>query len=132
MRWCEDRGYHVQAQLPVAVNEISAPEPDVAVIVGALDAYASRHPGPQDVAAVFEVADSSLQYDTTTKRRLYAVAGIPTYWIVNLVDAKVAVNLQPDVASGVYARIQEYRPGDTIRLTIGQDELAIDIAALLA
>lgn len=50
----------------------SEPEPDLVVVPGPAAAYFSRHPGPQDIALVIEVADSSLQDDRTIKARLYA------------------------------------------------------------
>lgn len=73
----------------------SEPEPDIAVVRGPKRLYAQHHPGPQDMALVVEVADSSLPRDRTTKCRLYARAGIPVYWIVNLPDTQVEVYTDP-------------------------------------
>jgi len=72
----------------------SAPEPDVAVVRGDVNTYATRHPGAADVALVIEVADSSLADDRLGLRR-YATAGIPVAWIVNLVDETVEVHTTP-------------------------------------
>jgi Uma2 family endonuclease len=133
-KWCEsDRtGCFVQTQLPVALTAICAPEPDVAIIVGIPDSYANRHPGAGDIAAVVEVADSSLRYDRTTKLRLYSSAGIPTYWIINLPEGKIEVHLRPEIQKGFYSERTEYRPGQSIPLKIGQHVLDVDVAALLA
>jgi len=72
----------------------SAPEPDVAVVRGDINTYATRHPGAVDVALVIEVADSTLADDRQGLRR-YATAGIPAAWIVNLVDETVEVHTTP-------------------------------------
>lgn len=87
-------GWFVGSQRPIT-TESSEPEPDGAIIRGKLSDYASRHPSPADVALVVEVADDSLQRDRTFKHRLYARAGIPVYWIVNLNDRQVEVFTQP-------------------------------------
>jgi Uma2 family endonuclease len=92
-RRCPD-GWHVRSEKPVTLAD-SEPEPDVMVVRGALLDYLDRHPVPNDVALIVEVADTSLDRDQTTKKRLYAAAGIPIYWIVNLLDRRVEVYTVP-------------------------------------
>jgi Uma2 family endonuclease len=87
-------GWSVDAQEPITLSE-SEPEPDVVVLRSDDRDYEDRHPGPEDVALVVEVADASLQRDRVFKRRLYAQAGIPAYWIVNLVEGRVEVYTDP-------------------------------------
>ena len=87
-------GWHVDTQEPITTGD-SEPEPDVAVIRGNPRDYAERHPGAADVALVVEVADATLQRDRTTKKRVYARAGVTVYWIVNLVDRSVEVDADP-------------------------------------
>jgi Uma2 family endonuclease len=77
----------------------SEPEPDMTVVRGDLRGYVDRFPGPQDVALVVEVADVSLRRDQTIKKRLYAQAGIPAYWIVNLVERCIEVFTDPSAAT---------------------------------
>src|SRR5262249_35647718 len=78
-------GWYVDSQEPITTID-SEPEPDVAVIRGELDDYPDRQPGSTDVALVIEVADTSLRTDRGAKKRVYAHAGIPVYWIANLVE----------------------------------------------
>ncbi len=111
---CESAGWHVQIQLPVTLTQINAPEPDIAVVRGTEEDYANRHPGPPDLPLVIEVADSSLGIDRSTKQRLYATAGIPQYWLVNLPESQVEVYAQPDAGSGKYAQKTVYGPSQTI------------------
>lgn len=89
-------GWYVDAQEPITTAD-SEPEPDVVVVRGDRRQYLDRHPGPQDVALVVEVADSTLLRDRSFKKRLYADAGIPVYWIVNLVDNRIEVYTEPTV-----------------------------------
>ena len=87
-------GWYVHSQDAITLAT-SEPEPDVAMVRGDRRAYVDHHPGPKDVALVVEVADASLQRDRGFKRRLYAQAGIPAYWIVNLVDRVLEVYTEP-------------------------------------
>src|SRR5262249_17889816 len=87
-------GWDVIAQQPITL-ETSEPEPDAAIIRGSRDDYPDRHPGAADVALVVEVADASLDRDRAWKRRLYASAGIPVYWIVNLIDRRLEAFTEP-------------------------------------
>jgi Uma2 family endonuclease len=85
--------YFVRVQMPLDVGERSEPEPDIAVIAGAIREYAEAH--PTTAALIVEVADSSLDYDRSTKTNLYAKSGITDYWIVNLVDRQLEVHRTP-------------------------------------
>ncbi len=85
--------YDVRVQLPLALDPYSEPEPDVAVVEGTLDDYVEAH--PSTAVLVVEVADASLAFDRTRKATLYARAGIPDYWIVNLIDTTLEVYRQP-------------------------------------
>ena len=130
--WCNTIGYHLRIQLPLTLSKLSSPEPDAAIIVGGPDAYADRHPSPSEIGAVFEVADSSLRFDRTTKQLLYATAEVPVYWIINLAEGQVEVHSRPDAARGRFAEQRDYRPGESITLGVGTHALQIDVAALLA
>jgi len=120
-------GCHLSIQLPITIGMTQEPEPDVAVIRGHRKTFTSRHPGPADVAAIMEVSDSSLNFDRTTKLRLYANARIGNYWIVNLVDQQIEVYGNPQPANGSYADRTDYLPGQTIKLMLG-DNATVEIA----
>ena len=76
--------YHVRVQMPMEINEISEPEPDVAVVKGTPRDYLLKH--PVTAALIVEVSDSTLAYDRNQKASIYAKAGIADYWIVNLIN----------------------------------------------
>jgi Uma2 family endonuclease len=91
-------GWRVRVQLPVALDDESEPEPDLTVVAG--DPRDGRQQHPSRPALVIEVAQSTLLFDRENKGHLYARAGLPEYWIVNLVDGVLEVHRDPRVASG--------------------------------
>jgi Uma2 family endonuclease len=86
-------GWIVSVQSPVSLDDESEPEPDVVVVPGRLADYLHAHPARPALAV--EVAESSLAFDRRSKGSLYARAGIPDYWIVNLVDRVLEVYRDP-------------------------------------
>ena len=103
-------GFDVRAQLPVALGTHSEPEPDVAVVTGSPRDYRETH--PSTAVLIVEVADTTLEYDRVRKGAVYARAGIPEYWLVNLIDRCVEVYRLPH--QGAYQTITRFLPGDTI------------------
>jgi len=86
-------GFTVRAQHPLALSDTSEPEPDVAVVVGSPRDYTDEHPA--SAALVVEVSDTSLAYDRTRKLAVYARCGLPEYWILNLIEARLEVHRNP-------------------------------------
>jgi Uma2 family endonuclease len=107
----------------------SEPEPDVAVIRGTRRDYRDRHPSPADVGLITEVADATLQRDRTRKKRIYAHAGIPVYWIINLVDRQIEVysNPQPTTTEPDYLHQQNYQAEDELLVVLD----GVDIGRVL-
>jgi Uma2 family endonuclease len=87
------QGWQVRGQGPVALDDESEPEPDVAVVSGSFQDYATAHPSRP--VLVVEVSESSLAFDRHHKGSLYARAGLDDYWIVNLVDQVLEVHRNP-------------------------------------
>jgi Uma2 family endonuclease len=108
-------GWHARPGEPVRLGRRMEPEPDVSLARGTIDDYSDHHPGPEDIAMVVEVADTTLAKDRR-RRRTYAAANIPVYWIVNLIDQQVEVYMSP--MSGVYAVSNLYKPGDEVPVVI--------------
>ena len=112
----------------------SEPEPDVAVVRGNARSYLTRHPGPADFGMVIEVSDSSLAFDREDKARIYARAGLPVYWIVNLVDRQIEVYEQPSgpTSDPTYGSNHVYKPGDSVLLVLDGNTLGtIPVSDLL-
>ncbi len=117
-------GWLVLSQDPIRTGD-SAPEPDVAVARGEEATFQQRHPLSSEVALVVEVADSSLQLDRGMKKRLYARAGIPEYWIVNLGERQVEVYTEPTgpAEEPDYRQRRDYGPADTIPVMLDGAEV---------
>lgn len=81
----------VQPQNPILLDDYSEPEPDVSLLRPKADFYAQEDPMPEDVLLVIEVADASLARDRMVKVPLYARAGVPEVWIVNLQARRIEV-----------------------------------------
>jgi Uma2 family endonuclease len=116
--------YFVDAQEAMTVAD-SEPEPDVYVVRGADADFSERHPGPGEVVMVVEIADSSVHRDRTWKKRIYARAGVSSYWVINLVNDTVEVFREPtgDVQQPTYASATVYRRGDEIPLVLAGSEI---------
>jgi len=99
----EKRGCHIRLQQPITIPDHDEPEPDAAIIRGAIEDYRGRHPGPADVLCVIEVADASLRRDRMIKQRIYASAAISQYIIINLSQRRVELYSQPVPDKGQYA-----------------------------
>jgi Uma2 family endonuclease len=114
----------VRAHSPLSLSDESAPEPDVAVVP--LGDYSREH--PTSALLVIEVADSSLRKDRELKTELYAEAGVPEYWIVDLVSRCVHVHRAPK--GGRYDDVSTLSPGAVVS-PAAFAEIAIDIREVL-
>ena len=85
----------VRQQLPITIAPNSEPEPDIAVVKIDSKRYCDRHPTPEDVYLLIEVADSTLNYDRTRKVKAYAKARIWEYWIVDVNQRQLLVFREP-------------------------------------
>ena len=102
----------------------SAPQPDVAVVAGTIHDYFEKH--PTTALLVVECADTSLPQDRLSKSRIYAVAGIPEYWIVSRRDDAVEVFRDPELASATYQTRRLVRRGERIALVAIDASVALD------
>ena len=115
-------GWYVRAAKPIRLpGQKSKPEPDRCVVRGTIRDYSRRTPGAADVAIVVEVAESSLAEDRKMATEVYGPAGIPAYWIVNLVDRRVEVFTGPHPAG--YASFAVFVPGQAIPVEIGGQQI---------
>ena len=102
----------VRVQDPIRLDGYSEPEPDVALVKPRDDFYSREHPGPGDVLLLIEVADTSVERDLEAKLPLYARAGIPEAWLVNLPAETIEVHSRPD--SDGYRETVRAKRGETV------------------
>ena len=118
----------VRDQKPIRLDNMSEPEPDVAVVKRREGGYRDRHPRPDEVLLLVEVADSTLNFDKRKKQVAYAQAGIVEYWVLD-VQARVLHNHR-NPRSGGYEDIIEFRAGDVVSPT-RFPELELTVSELL-
>lgn len=115
----------VRVQSPIRLDRLSEPQPDLTLLKLRPDFYAAAHPGPEDVLSVVEVAETSSDYDRQVKIPLYAQAGVPEAWLVDLQGGIVEIYRKP--SSGGYGEVRRARRGQPISLEAFPNlELAVD------
>ncbi len=119
-------GYSIRIQMPLALDERSEPEPDVAVVYGSPRDYRDLH--PTAALLIIEVSDTTLSLERDRKMRLYARSGIAEYWILNLDEARLEVYREP--AGEAYKTRRDYGPDATVQ-PLAAPSSAIAVSSLL-
>ena len=126
--------WELMIQQPITLAN-SEPEPDLCVVRCEAARYLDRHPGAEDVALVIEVADSTLPLDRNCKLPIYARAGIPEYWIVNLGQQCIEVYREPPATArpgqAVFSSRNVFSVKDAIPVQVGGQELGVVAVAEL-
>jgi Uma2 family endonuclease len=125
--------WQIDSQLPIALDDYSEPEPDVAVVPRVRDLYLHEH--PSRAVLIVEVAETSYRIDRRYKASLYARAGIAEYWILDVASERLEVHRGPEAAADAvhgwrYGRVAKLRRGATVTPLFVPD-VAIRVADLL-
>jgi Uma2 family endonuclease len=118
----------VRVQSPIRLEDFSEPQPDVALLRWRDDFYRSAHPTPADVLLVIEVADSTVETDRSYKVPLYARAGIPEAWLVNLPEERIELFAEP--AGGDYQINMIFSRGEEVQ-SHGVADLRVGVSDVL-
>lgn len=102
--------FFVSVQNPIRLGERDEPQPDLSLLGRKPRPEAAAPPGPGDVLLVIEVSDTTLSYDRGVKLPLYAGAGIPEAWIVDLAGRKVEVHF--GAGQSGYGDSRTFGPGE--------------------
>lgn len=117
----------IRVQNPIQLDDYSEPQPDISILKRRDDFYRHGKPRPEDVLLLIEVSESTLEYDRKKKVALYARAGIPEVWIVNLIDERVETFA--DLSGGAYqttavfSRSEEVQSRSLAALRLGVSEI---------
>ncbi len=111
--------WFMRCQRAITLSD-SEPEPDYAIVRGPRSRYREVHPTPSDIGLVIEFSVSSLRVDRVGKGRIYARAGIPVYWIVNVAEKVVEVYTQPTGPTETpgYAQRDDYPVGTAVPVVL--------------
>src|SRR5207253_4605810 len=122
------RDFIVSVQNPVAVDDYSEPEPDLAVLRLRDDYYAQGHPQSSDVILVIEIADTSIETDRNVKIPLYGRTGIPVTILIDLPQELIDVYSEP--VNNQYQSVKIFKRGDSFQLPIFP-QLSLSVDAIL-
>jgi len=117
----------VRVQSPIVLGPHAAPQPDVALLRLPIERYARAHPQAPDILLVIEVADTSAEYDRSVRLPLYAQAGIPESWLVDL--GGDAISVSRGAGPNGYGETVTLTRGETLRsvllpgLALGVDDI---------
>lgn len=109
--------HYVRNQQGFDIGTDSDPGPDLAVVPGTIRDYATKT--PTTAVLVVEVAHESLFTDTTTKAELYATAGVPEYWVIDLEHRQLIVFRDPQplptgLGATAYRAHLTFGPSDSV------------------
>lgn len=117
-----DPAHYVRNQQGFNAGLDTDPGPDLAVVKGQSRDY--RHGHPTEAVLIVEVSDTSLAYDRRGKMHIYAAAGVPEYWVLDVAGRQLLVFLGP-VADPTAERAHRY----ATQLTLGEGDTASPQAA---
>ncbi len=103
----------VGVQNSITLLDNTEPQPDLYIALGPVTRYDKANPGGEDLLLVIEVAESSLMPDRTTKMVRYAAAGIPEYWIINVLERQIERYTEADTDQGFYRDLEIYKELDS-------------------
>lgn len=115
----------VRIQNPIHIDQWNELEPDLTIMKFRKDRYVTAHPKPAEILMVIEVSDTSYDIDRKMKLPIYASAGIPVYWIINLSENRIEIYEEP--MDDLYRKTTLHVPGDKISI---QDK-SFDVAEIL-
>jgi Uma2 family endonuclease len=116
----------VTVRSPIRLSDESVPQPDVTLICAA--GYEPAYPGAGDVHIVIEIADRTPEFDRNTKLPLYAAAGIPEAWIVDIAAERIERHTEP--AADGYQLIRHFGRGTVVE-SVAIPTVAIPLDAVL-
>lgn len=109
-------GEYVNPEAPIDVapedNPTNEPEPDLIVLTRPLRDFPVSNPQPTDLRLVVEVSDTTIAFDLTTKAKLYARAGIPEYWVLDIANRRLIVHRDPH--AGRYSKVDAYNEHEAV------------------
>lgn len=109
-------GHFAQSETSIDVapqdNPTSEPEPDLIVLAKPLWEYSAGNPPAADIRLLIEISHTTLTFDRTTKAALYARAGIPDYWVLDVVSRQLYVHRLPQ--AGRYAQVEVYNESESV------------------
>ncbi|MDR3621855.1 MAG: Uma2 family endonuclease [Paludisphaera borealis] len=118
-------GFNVREEKSMAHDRRSMPEPDVAVVRGGRGVFRPRLRSTSEAVLIVEVCHSTKRADYHDKLSLYAEAGAPAYWIVDLEARAIIVHTEPTSHGprGVFERVEAFADDASVPVVLDGREL---------
>ena len=120
-------GDFVQSEDPIDVAPedlpTNEPEPDLVVTTKSVRELTAS-PKPDEICLVVEISDTTVRYDRIVKASLYARAGIPEYWVVDVPQKRLIVHRAP--SNGEYTSIKIHASGEIVTPLTGNAAFCLD------
>jgi Uma2 family endonuclease len=118
----------VRMRGPLRLSDHSEPEPDVVLLRARADWYANEDAGPSDALLVIEIVDSTERARWHAKLPLYAQAGIPEVWLVDLGAGSITIYRGPTPTGYAQAIVAT---GDDVLRPLAFPDLVLSAAHIL-
>lgn len=123
---------YIRSQQPIDLKGqervINEPEPDIVVVDKSDITFLERHPLPEEVVLLVEVADSSLFFDLRVKAPLYAKSGVSEYWVADVKGRRIIVHRSPSPTG--YLEVVSYSENESLS-PLSRPESSIAISDLI-
>jgi len=117
--------YRLGIQNPISLDPNSEPQPDLVLYASTVR---GRHPRPDEIFLLVEVADTSLAYDQGPKLEAYARGGVREVWVIDAVRSRAFIYRSPD--QGRYQFTLETKGDDLLAVEIFPD-ITFPVSAIL-
>lgn len=119
----------LDVQNPVRLaTQGSQPQPDLALLRQREDGYLEQPPSEDNILLLIEISDSSFAYDRDVKIPLYAQAGVPEVWLVDLQSSAVSIYRRPSFQG--YKEVQRLKRDEALTCEALPD-LRLPVASIL-
>jgi Uma2 family endonuclease len=123
--YAEKNRYRIGIQNPISLDPYSEPQPDIVLYQPSV---LGRHPRPDEIFLLIEVADTSLSYDLGPKLAAYARAGVPEVWVIDVIRRRVLLRREPE--QGHYQTELETAPDGSVTVEAFPD-ITLPVASFL-
>ena len=98
--------------MPIRFLDNGEPEPDLVLLEPRPDFYRDSLPTNHDALLAVEMSNTAMRFDRNVKLPLYALHGIPEFWLVDLREEIVEVYRNPE--GSAYRESTRLRIGETL------------------
>lgn len=109
--------YLIDKEIPIGISQTSMPEPDLIIARQREGLQRNEYVQVSDLVLLVEVSDTTANRDLGKKKELYAQAGVPIYWVINISEQQV--HIFSNLYEGGYGTAVSYKKGPFQALPFG-------------